>query len=856
MTNPISSTYRIQLSPSFRFSDLEDILDYLDDLGITHIYASPIFQPISGSRHGYDTVFYNEINSELGGEDAFCNVSRKAHDLGMGWIQDIVPNHMSADPENHYLRDIFINGRESRYSGMIDLFYPGSAAGSKLKLPLLNADYEASLKSRRIRLSFDDDFYFSIEGLRIPLSIKSAEELLIKKNAGETPLGLCAEVNRNPEKLHRLVQQQNYLPMYWKTLLPGTNYRRFFAVNALIALNTQIPEIFDIIHQKVFNLIHSGYIDGLRVDHIDGLYDPGRYLAKLGEASGTDLVYVEKILARGEEIPRSWNISGTTGYDFNFYCNYLFTNRKNRQEILTHYRKFTGNTRSYMHTVEESKWKFLTLYFRNEVEYLAQIFLETLQSKIYGQEITREGMQECIRELLVHIPVYRTYLSGAHIDERDISTLETALSDSARTIGVTPDLSAIQRLLEEVAVDEKAMFCFARLQQFMPAVLAKSSEDSAFFIYNALISLNEVGGDPSVYSVSKSEFHQFNRNRTGKLRYSMNALSTHDTKLGEDLRSRICAISNMPEEWNDFLNHSSLNNSKYRSMVDGKKTPSPNEEYLIYQLLLAASPENWNNRNFKERIFAQVLKSVREGGINSEWNRINEHYEDGVRKFLTGIMDDEKFRKIFSRVYQMASADGTIISACQNVLKLTAPGIPDTYRGSESMNLSFTDPDNRSEVDFDELKSRLSAIKNSLAVNDLGTILENTGKGDLKIAIHYLLQNFRRAHQKLFMDGDYVEIKEIGKNSGRLFTFALVDGKEWFIVSVIINAKGIMAENGISPDVVKMAETRIVLPEAAPEKFLNLFTRSRISSNGSIDVAEGMGILPFMVIYSGEAGVY
>ncbi|MHB1708324.1 MAG: malto-oligosyltrehalose synthase [Thermoplasmataceae archaeon] len=850
MGNPIYSTYRIQLSPTFTLSDLEGILDYLHDLGVTHIYASPILLARSGSKHGYDTIDFGVVNIDIGGEEAFRRVSRMAHDMGIGWIQDIVPNHMSADTTNRYLEDIFISGKTSRYINMIDLFYRTEEANFKPMLPLLNATYEESLNSGKIRLVAGEQPFLQVEDARIPLSAHSVVELIGGDYNRETAHALFEEINMDPEKIHRILQEQNYQPMYWRHLVQGTNFRRFFTVNSLISLNEQLPETFRIVHEKIIQLANAGHIDGFRVDHVDGLYDPESYLVKLRRESGLDTIYVEKILGKGEELRETWQVSGTTGYDFAFYCNSLFTSGKNKSAILRTYRQFTGNRKSYRNIEEESRRHFLASYFSNEVHYLSQVFYKVLRTKIYGQEVSVKGLEDCIGETLVHMPVYRTYLSGSRIDRKDLTTIETAIKDSVGRIGTSAEQSAIIRLLAEVQNDERALSCFARLQQFMPAVTAKAGEDRAFFIYNPLISLNEVGGNPSVFSISKQEFHRFIRKRASHHRSSMNTLSTHDTKMGEDLRSRICAISGDPIEWSNFIERASAIAAGYRSDANGLSIPSANEEYMIYQLLLADSPERWGNGEFRKRITDHLMKALREAAINTEWNSVNHSYEGSVETFIEGIMTDPHFMKLFSTFYQNIVLRGTLISVSQSVLKMTVPGIPDIYRGSELMNTSFTDPDNRTDADFNLLRSRLSGVRILLESGDLTSILKNKENGDLKLAATYILLNFRREHPDLFQFGRYVRIVESGSAALNLFSFALVYRDQWLIVSLFFDLDGIMGRGYKGPEVEIPPDTVIVVPKDAPEKFMNLFTRKGVENNGRINVRECMGMLPFMVLYS------
>ncbi len=854
MGSPICSTYRIQLSPTFKFADLEGILDYLHDLGITHIYASPILLATSGSKHGYDTIDFGVVNADIGGEEAFRGVSRMAHDMGIGWIQDIVPNHMSADTTNRYLEDIFIRGKTSRYIDMIDLFYRTEETDLKPMLPLLDATYEESLNSGKIRLVAEEQPYLQVEDAKIPLSDHSVVMLTGGEYNRETARALFEEINMDPEKIHRIVQDQNYRPMYWRHLVQGTNFRRFFTVNSLISLNEQLPETFRIVHEKIIQLAKAGYIDGFRVDHVDGLYDPESYLVKLRRESGIDMIYVEKILGKGEELRETWPVSGTTGYDFAFYCNSLFTSGKNKGAILGTYRQFTRNQKSYSHIERESRRQFLASYFSNEVRYLSQVFNKVLLTKIYGQEVSVKGLEDCIRETLVHMPVYRTYLSGSRIDPKDLTMIETAIKASVGRIGMSAEQSAIIRLLAEVKNDDQAMFCFARLQQFMPAVMAKSGEDRAFFVFNPLVSLNEVGGNPSVFSISKQEFHRFIRKRSSHHRSSMNTLSTHDTKMGEDLRARICAISGDPMEWSDFIGRASAIASGFRSDTNGLSIPSSNEEYMIYQLLLAESPEKWHIGEFRKRVTDHVMKALREAAINTEWNSVNHSYEDRVEIFIEGIMADPQFIKLFSAFYQSIARRGTLISALQSVLKMTLPGVPDIYRGSELMNTSFTDPDNRVDTDFSLLRNRLSAVRILLESGDLRSIMRNMENGDLKLAATYTILNFRREHPDLFQLGRYVRIVESGSIAQSLFSFALVYGDQWLIVSLFFDLAGVIGGGYGHPEVDIPPDTVIVVPKDAPGKFMNIFTKKGIENNGRINIREGMGMLPFMVLYSPVSG--
>lgn len=793
----INSTYRIQFNKNFKFNDVFNIVDYLKLLGLKCIYSSPVLKSVSGSNHGYDVTDYETINPEVGGEKDFIKLSSFLHKNNIFWIQDIVPNHMAMSSENKYIQDVFKNGQNSSYYNLFDVFKTENF-GKKIILPFLGKTYEESL----------NDFSIIDDKIKIENSLY---------NISNNSYNFKENIN-DRYKMHDFLIMQNFNPKYWKTSISGTNYRRFFSVNSLIAVNTM--DYYDLINKKIIELSEKGLIDGFRVDHIDGLFDPEEFLLKLNE--NNKYIYIEKILKNNEKLNKNFKCNGTTGYDFLFYCNYLFTDKNNENKLKNVYFKFINKKLNFNKMLRQRKLYYINNYYKSELNYLSQLFYDNVKNKIYGNECSFDGFMDTIKNIFLNINLYRTYLP----ENKNI------------IINILKRIKSYEAGAMIKMINENDLYCFKRLEQFMPAITAKNLEDNMFFRYNLLVSLNEVGCDPLKFNVSVNEMHRFNRYRLKNMPLSINALSTHDTKYGEDLRGKINVISEMPDEWDNYLNLWNNINRKYIKNID------QNDIYYYYQILLSEDPVKWNSK-FYERVKNQMIKIIREGSVNSDWNNINSEYEGNIIYFIKNTMNDKEFIDSYEEFYKKIIIYGNINSISQEIIKITAPGIPDNYQGSEFKNNNFTDPDNRNTIDFNLLKNELNNVIKYYENNNYNEILNLLYSNNFKLLINYLLLNLRNKDSDLF-NGEYIEIKSKGKYKNNVFSFARKYNKKILIIIIPIKISFL---NGKLPVKVFWDNTEIISKKSLYGVYYNLLDKEYYHINGNTKLSYLINIFPFALLY-------
>ena len=634
------ATYRIQLNSSFDFQMAKNIVPYLADLGISDIYASPILKARKGSLHGYDVVDPNQLNPELGTNSRFEQLIRKLKAYGMGWLQDIVANHMAFDYENQMLMDVLENGQSSQYFSFFDIEWdhPYESIKRRLLAPFLGRFYGESLEEGEIKLRYArNGFRLHYYNQVLLLKVESYGHLLtyrlhvLKKKLGvDHPdyiklLGILyvlktlistAEVNErydqirfikttlweiyiqnqdirklikenikifngkrgNPESfnlLNDLLSEQLFRLSFWKVATEEINYRRFFNINELLSLKIEDEDVFNHIHSLIFKLIEGGKISGLRIDHIDGLYDPTNYLKRIRERTGELYIVVEKILDLDEEIPSPWPVQGTTGYDFMNYVNGLFCKGENEKQFNKIYANFSTLNIPYDELVCEKKRLILGKHMAGDVDNLAHLMKAISRRDRHGSDITIYGLKRALVEVMAQFPVYRTYIGKGTTNETDCSYVKVAIEKAkGSSPGLFNELQFIERFLlldfgEYLSEDEKNQWIqfVMRFQQFTGPLMAKGFEDTTLYVYNRLLSLNEVGGNAHKFGISIVEFHRFNEKRAHCWPHSLSATSTHDTKRGEDTRARINVLSEIPRQWGgNIKTWSKVNRGKKRKI--------------------------------------------------------------------------------------------------------------------------------------------------------------------------------------------------------------------------------------------------------------------------------------------------
>lgn len=694
------ATYRVQLNPDFTFDDVAKIAGYLAGLGITHVYCSPYLQAHPGSTHGYDVVDHSRLNEELGGRDGFERMVAALGEHGLKHIVDIVPNHVSvAGSANARWWDVLKHGRGSRYAAFFDIEWervPPDLAG-KVLVPVLGDELEAVLQRGEIKLALKDGEpiarYYENE---LPLSPDS-----IPEGAAED---LVARVNDDPRLLTELLEQQHYLLAFWRRARRHLNYRRFFDINTLAALRMEQPGVFEETHGLVLELIGRGELDGLRVDHIDGLLDPAAYLSRLRNEAGRYLV-VEKILEPGEELPPAWPVDGTTGYDFMNVVGGLYVDRRAEERMHQIYERFIGEQVSLERMKLEKKYLLMRHVMVSDMNRLTNEIWELFDEEGWGDiPHLDDQLRDAVGEIIASFHVYRTYIGpdGTRLPN-DEQVIRQAVEDArARRDYLEPAIFDRLELVLLMEAGGEAGRSFAlRFQQMTGPIMAKSLEDTVFYNFNRLVSLNEVGGDPGVFGVTVNEFHAAALKAQRDWPLSMLATSTHDTKRGEDVRVRISALSEMPDAWDAAV-------SRWAKLAERHKTgdlPDDNAIYLLLQTVVGAWPLG------AERAVEYMQKASKEAKRYTSWIDPVTEYDGALERFVRGLLEDDEFIDEVETFVSEITEPARKSSLAQTLVRLTYPGVPDTYQGTELWTLSLVDPDNRRPVDYEERRELFERAK-------------------------------------------------------------------------------------------------------------------------------------------------
>ena len=666
------ATYRLQLHAGFTFADAAAVVQYLADLGISHLYLSPVQRATPGSTHGYDQCDPTRVSDELGGETEFRALASQARAHGMGIVLDIVPNHMATAATNPWWWELLSSGREGRAGRYFDIDWePGDPElTDRVLLPVLGAPLEEVLARGELALG------------------RRGEQPVLTYFDQAFPLREpVAAGTMSPE----LLERQHYLPAFWREAGERLNYRRFFDINSLVALREEDPGVFTAVHELPLRLVEEGQVQGLRVDHVDGLRDPRGYLDALRRRAPQAWLLVEKILEPGERLPDTWPVAGTTGYDFTHRLLGVFIEPSAEAQMTRFYAEYTGEAAAYADVVRDCKLAAARASFGSDVARLDRLFAPVCAS--LGLNPSPDARREALRLVAACFPVYRAYSRpGDEPTGADIASVETAVSAAAGRPGAE---RAVLEVLGDIlllrAGGDLGAELAARFQQFSGPLMAKGVEDTAFYRYHRLVCLNEVGGDPGEFGVSVDEFHTANAATLAAHPGAMLASSTHDNKRSEDVRARLALLTHVPERWAAAVRRwSALNRRHWLG-----ERPDRNTEYLLYQTLVGAWPLS------EERALEYMEKAVREAKRRTSWIDPDPRYEDAVRRFVIGIMRDQEFQADLGEFVAPLVEPGRVVSLAMALIKLTAPGVPDTYQGTEAWDLSLVDPDNRRPVDYD-----------------------------------------------------------------------------------------------------------------------------------------------------------
>ena len=663
---------------------------------------------------------------------------------------------------------------------------------------------------------------------------------------------------RSFDRLHELLSDQAYRVAFWKLAAEEINYRRFFDINDLIGLRVEDPKVLEARHALIFRLIHEQKVSGLRIDHVDGLHDPQAYLQELqararsGDDSEPSRLYivVEKILAEGETLPESWPVSGTTGYDFLNALNGVFVDESGLEKLGGIYQRFSGVQTDFDEIVYQAKKKVLNDLFAGEMIALAHELGKFAAPDRYARDVPLSEYQIALIEVTACLPVYRTYVRDLVPGDRDRMYLERALEEARRRTpeerAGPPAFDFLRRVLlldvPEHAPErgEPWLRFVMRWQQFTGAAMAKGLEDTALYIYNRLTSMNEVGGHPGGTALSMESFHKFLQVRLEQTPLTLNATSTHDTKRSEDVRARLNVLSELPDDWETLLKKWSKLNRRHKLVVDGQAAPDGNDESLIYQTMLGAWPLNQEEiQLFPERLKQYLIKAAREAKVHTSWIRPHFDYENALVTFVDHTLNAEtnaRFLKSFKSFQKTISHFGALNSLSQVVLKVTVPGIPDFYQGTEMWDFSLTDPDNRRPVDFQVRQRQLEELRKieSNGLSDLvKRLLPHWQDGLVKLFTTYKALNFRQTHKELFQEGEYIPLEVTGSQKDHICAFARRKGNEWAFTVVPRLLARLVEPQEFPLGRKTWGNCVIVLPPDAPDRWRNVFTGKALSSNSS-----------------------
>lgn len=920
MKVPIA-TYRFQFNRGFRFADARTLVPYLQALGITDLYASPLFVARKGSTHGYDVTDPTCLNPELGTQDEFELLVKELKQHGMGLLLDIVPNHMAASPENPWWTDVLENGQSSPYASYFDIEWRAvkGKLEDKILLPILGGPYGSILENQELVLGLDEHgLYVRYYEVRLPVEPKSYRAVLSHRfSAFEERLGhsheavqgaatLMEEIEALPvatatdpkgmEERHRgtdhikhrlwhlyniypeiksfldenirifngakkdprsfdlldqLLAEQAYRIAFWRRAAEHITYRRFFDISDLVSVRVEDPGVFEATHALIFELVKAGKVTGVRADHIDGLYDPLGYLFDLERRFGSPCyVLVEKILIGDETLPEDWPVCGTTGYDFLNALNGVFVDLKGVKRLDAIYNKFIRSTSIFSEVVYAQKKRVMEKLFPGEMDSLGLHLGVLAEQDRHARDLPPVTLSQALVEVTACFPIYRAYVRGFELRAQDRRHIERAVEEARRRNPSldSPVFDFLRRLflldcppgLTAEQKDEWLSFV-RRWQQFTGPIMAKGLEDTSLYVYNRLVSLNEVGGDPGAQRLSVDAFHRHNVAMRARWPYTLNATSTHDTKRSEDVRARISVVSELPQAWTKCLNRWSRWNRAKKRQVDGEPVPDTNEEILLYQIMLGAWPlVTAEVSEFKERVKSYVIKAAKEAKIHTSWRNPNPEYERALMTFVDVILKaspQNKFLNDFLAFQKRIAFYGAFNALAQALLKIGSPGVPDFYQGTELWDFSLVDPDNRRPVDFTKRDRFLTDLKEGEAAGLpalLSRLLADWENGRIKLFVTAKALGFRRSNSELFLEGEYLPLSASGGNREHVCAFARRKGRTWALLVAPRLLTRLVAPGTLPQGHRVWKNARLVLPREAPEHWQNIFTAKAVRTTGAL----------------------
>ncbi len=940
----LRATYRLQLEPGFDLRAATAIVPYLADLGVSHLYLSPIWAARPGSTHGYDVVDHAAIRPELGGPQAFADLAQTAANHGLGLIVDCVPNHMGVGYSNPWWRDVLTWGEGSPYADYFDIDWRPAepTLRGRVLLPILGDHYGRALEEGDLRPALDGgSFIVRYHEHSVPLHPRDAGELLdvatgaARERADDAAADALADLAANArliakssqrtsrqrrradrdralqianrlaglrhdnaaiddclaaalehftpkspadgdgkaaDRLHRLLERQAYRLAFWRLAAHEINYRRFFDINDLAGLRMEETPLFDAAHRLVLELVQSGAVHGLRLDHIDGLLDPQAYLLRLRRQArapeGPTLsIHVEKIVASGEDLRDDWPVDGTTGYEVLNLIHGLQVEPEARAPLLRLYEELTDPPRAFAAECIAAKRLIMQTSLAAELSVLAGDLNRIAKRSRLTRDYARPALREALANVVAHFPVYRTYVGQKGATDADRAVIARAVA-GARHAATTPDLSIYDFIADALTGDlahtpprglraaEVKRFA-RRFQQYTGPVTAKAVEDTAFYRWVPFVSLNEVGGEPDHFGTRTPACHPPHLYRLDTCPRPLGATATHDHKRGEDTRARLAVLSERAQAWGSAVRRWFRLAEPLIAATEDGPAPSPNDLYLAFQTIVGAWPIGLRADDatglaaYRDRLQGYMTKAIREAKVRTSWAVNHAAYEMAVADFVDAVLDREQAPRLVDELQAFAAEldrPGAVNGLAQTVLKLTIPGVPDIYQGTEGWDLSLVDPDNRRPIDYARHADDLAAIAGG---TPLATLTEAWADGRIKQAVVASLLASRRADPELYLEGDYRPLTVEGALADRVVAFARTHGERAVAVVVPRLVADNLDVNG--PLAIDWGDTVVDAAQMTGEgrSWRCVFSSAALAGDGRFGLAETAAALPVLVATTG-----
>lgn len=977
-TLPVA-TYRVQMNRDFTLSQAAELIPYLHDLGITDLYSSPLLKAVAGSNHGYDVVAHDQINPEIGTSDDLVALSSQLRSRKMGFILDIVPNHMSvATRENLWWNDVLENGPSSPYAGYFDIDWmplkPDLA--NKVLLPVLGDQFGKVLEAGELKLICDEgNFHLETPYGRFPIAPRTyslilshrldelrssfsteshefQEYLSILTSINNLPLNTetsperiaerirekevikrrlrqlidgspliadfivknLTEINGRPElpesfnRLDEILEKQAYRLAYWRVAADEINYRRFFDINSLAAICMEKPDVFAATHRLVFDWLRDGLVTGLRIDHPDGLFDPSGYFLEIQrtrflqlcreqmtpdiaespdaapllsalEAHWTDeprklmsplsrpvYTVVEKILEHGEPFPADWQVHGTVGYEFLNSLNDIFVDPLGEKNLSATYTRLTGADNDFSELAYICKRLNVRHSMSSELNVLAHQLDRISEQNRWTRDLTLNSLARSLQELIACFGIYRTYVQQGRVSFRDRRFIEEAVAQakarhpemSEPAFDFIRDMLLTETRANADDAERQAIELFVgKFQQLTGPIMAKAIEDTAFYRYARLLSLNEVGGSPEHFGSSPAEFHRLNRRRLPVFSHSLSSTSTHDTKRSEDVRARINVLSEVSREWSAAVSRWMRRNQSFKNETHGEVFPSRNDEYFLYQTLIGIWPEEGVTHSLLERLRDYLVKAAREAKLHTSWINPNVEYESALTQFLFSILESKQRRTFLKDLENFAikvRTHGRWNSLSQLLLKIASPGVPDFYQGTELETLTLVDPDNRHPVDYTRhyaLLEEISRFPVPLSSQDAAFLLHPLSFDLLKLFLTRAGLHTRRDNPQLFTSGEYIPLEVRGTHSDSVVAILRKHGDTCALAVVPRLTVRVTGFGGPAPTGELWKDTTLLLPqEFRSHPFQDVLTGAILPSGDQLPLSIILKSLPVALAIS------